>query len=97
MLGIRFARKPWGSDDKERRLTEEEIEQEIRDIETRPWPHNSVLPVKNLYDRRVGAIFRTYDGGPETIQPEVTLLDKTQDPVPYDNLRAMVVAGWVAD
>lgn len=96
MLGLRFARTPWGDDDKGRRLTSEEIDQEVQDITTRPWPHNSVLPVKNLYDRRLGAIFRTHDGGPETIIAEIIFPDNTK-PVAFENLRAMVEAGWVAD
>ncbi len=80
-----------------RRLTPEEVEKEVRDIETRTWPHVSVLAMKNLYDRRIGCIFRTYDGGPETIVPEVTLPGKEDRSLTYPSLKVMVEAGWVVD
>jgi hypothetical protein len=80
-----------------RRLTAEEAAKEVRDTQTRTWPHNSVLPVKNLYDQRVGCIFRTYDGGPETIEPEVVLAEKRGEPLRYPSLEKLVEAGWVAD
>jgi hypothetical protein len=78
-----------------RRLTAEEVDREVRDITTRTWPQNSVLCVKNFYDRRTGCIFRTYDGGPETIQP--TVVFPHDDPVAYSSLKGMVEAGWVVD
>lgn len=79
----------------ERRLTSEEVAKEVRDITTRTWPHNSMLVMKNLYDRRSGCIFRTYDGGPETIVPEVVF--PKEDPIKYPSLQEMVEAGWVVD
>ena len=83
-----------------RRLTEAEVTKEVEDIKTRPWPHNSVLPMKNLYDhqdRRVGTIFRTYDGGPDTIVPEIVLPSKDVPPIKYASLKALVEDGWVVD
>lgn len=79
-----------------RRLTQEEVEEEIRRIETWPWPHNSVLPMKNLYDGQMGCIFRTFDGGPETIVSEIVLADKKGE-LKYPTVKAMVEAGWVGD
>ena len=76
-----------------RRLTSDEVEEEVRNIETRPWPHGTVLPVKNLYDDRVGCIFR----GPDFIESEVTIPDRGAKPEKYPTLKAMVEAGWVGD
>jgi hypothetical protein len=81
----------------ERKLTVAEVEKEVRDITTRTWPLNSVLRMKNLYDQRVGCIFRTYDGGPGTIQSEVFFPEKAVPSAPYLTLTAMVDAGWVVD
>jgi hypothetical protein len=76
-----------------RRLTNDEVDQEVRDIETRTWPHdNSVLPMKNLYDGRRGLIFRTHERG---IVAEVVFTDSRQ--VTYPSLKAMVESGWVVD
>ncbi len=96
-LGPPFVRPLGGSGP--RQLSAEEVEVEVRDIETRTWPHNSVLPMKNLYDRRVGCIFRTYDGGADTIVPEIILPDKgVKDcSLTYPSLKVMVEAGWVVD
>ena len=80
-----------------RRLTAEEVAKEVSDIETKPWPHRSVLPVKNLYDDRKGCIFRKYGEGPEWIVPEITIPKDGTTPVKFASLRAMVEAGWVAD
>jgi hypothetical protein len=77
-----------------RRLTSEEVDREVRDITTRPWPNNPTLPVKNLYDGRVGSIFRRHDGGPETIVPEVVTVLRT---LTFPSLQVMVEAGWVVD
>lgn len=80
-----------------RKLTAAEVAKEVQDIRTKEWPHNSVLPMKNLYDRRVGGIFRTYNGGPETIVPEVVLAERKDGALTYPSLEALVEAGWVAD
>lgn len=83
-----------------RKLTAHEIEVEVASIRTRRWPLNIMLPMKNLYDRRTGAIFRDWDGGPETIVS--TVIEKGPDYAPdlehkYVNLTEMVTAGWVVD
>lgn len=91
-----------------RRLTTEEVAKEVHDIETRPWPYNSTLPVKNIYDHRTGCIFRTWEGSPDTVRtgvkieipPEVSIYtapDVVGSAVKYESLTAMVEAGWVAD
>ena len=82
-----------------RKLTVEEVEKEVRDIETRTWPLAHTLPVKNLYDGRFGAILR--DGGPETIRPHVVpgkfVGGAMGEVTAYPSLKAMVEAGWVVD
>jgi hypothetical protein len=75
----------------ERKLTADEIDQEVFDIRTRIWPYDPALPMKNLYDRRMGCIFRSSG----TIAPEVILEDKST--CAYDDLKALVEAGWVVD
>lgn len=83
-----------------RKLTDHEIEREVASIKTRRWPYNSMLMMKNIYDHRTGAIFRDWDGGPETIVP--TIVERAKegqlDPeTKYANLTELVTAGWIVD
>lgn len=75
-----------------RTLTAEEVSKELNDIDNREWPMGLVLPVKNLYDGRLGQIRRGVFQG---IVSEVLLADGSK--VPFPTLRAMIEAGWVAD
>ena len=83
-----------------RKLTEAEVEKEVRDITTHTWPHESVLSLKNLYnvnkDHSHGCIFRTHGYGPDTIVPEVVFPGQDA-PVMYASIKEMVEAGWVVD
>lgn len=79
-----------------KRLSPEEVTREVHDITTRPWPQNSALRMKNLYDQRLGVIFRTWNGGPETIIPTI-MEGGTHKETAYKTVQALVEAGWVVD
>lgn len=75
-------------------LTAEEVEREVHDINTRAWPLSTVIFMKNLYAKHpphIGALVRR-DG---VIEPNVRYGEGKF--IPYESIKALVEAGWVAD
>lgn len=93
-----------------RKLTDAEVTIELGRM-SGAWPYRNVLPLKNLYatgDQRIGVLWRDSDGA---VRPVVYYVDlftiisnkiKTPEECEFprrafENLEALVRAGWVGD
>jgi len=81
-----------------RTLTPSEVENEVKDISTKPWPLFDMLFMKNLYNTNpphIGVLLRKND----VIEPRVKVLDNGAEGefIPYESIKALVEAGWVVD
>lgn len=76
-----------------RKMTANEVDQETEAILKRPWPLGRTLPMKNLYDGRLGTISVDDE---DLVVPDVSVT-QTGETAEYQSVREMVEAGWVGD